>query len=386
MKIAQVSPLYESVPAVGYGGTERVVSWLTEELVRLGHDVTLFASGDSCTTAKLIPGSATSLRTMPGCKDYLAHHIAMLEKVRQHRREFDIIHFHTDYLHFPLCREWRVSHVTTLHGRLDLSDLLPLYREFVDLPLVSISNRQREPLPHVNWVGNVYHGLPPALLRFHSAPGKYLAFIGRISPEKRPDRAIAIATGAGMKLKIAAKVDSADRAYFDDTIKPLLAHPNVEFLGEIGDQQKADFLGNAVACLAPIDWPEPFGLNMIEAMACGTPTIAFRHGSVPEVIEHGVSGLIVDSVEEAIKAVEQVRTMSRAACRNAFEERFTSRRMAQDYLRIYKQLADDSMVDVSIADDSMANTSMANARLSFDQSLMADLSESETKTLAEDAA
>jgi glycosyltransferase involved in cell wall biosynthesis len=396
MKIAQVSPLYESVPAVGYGGTERVVSWLTEELVRLGHDVTLFASGDSCTTAKLIPGSAAALRTMPGCKDVLAHHMAMLEKVRQRRHEFDIIHFHTDYLHFPLCREWRVTHVTTLHGRLDLPDLVPLYREFVDLPLISISNRQRDPLSDVNWVGNVYHGLPPNLLRFHSGPGKYLAFIGRISPEKRPDRAIAIATGAGMKLRIAAKVDAVDRPYFEDTIKPLLEQPNVEFLGEIGDQQKADFLGNAVACLAPIDWPEPFGLNMIEAMACGTPTIAFRHGSVPEVINPGVSGLIVDSVEEAIEAVEQVRSMSRAACRNAFEERFTSRRMAQDYLRVYEQLVNESMVNDSmvsdrlmhdrLVNDRLMNGRLVNNRLSLNQSLMADLSDPETETLAEDAA
>jgi glycosyltransferase involved in cell wall biosynthesis len=365
MKIAQVAPLYESVPPVGYGGTERVVSWLTEELVRLGHDVTLFASGDSRTAAKLISGSERSLRAMSNCKDALAHHTVSLEKVRKHRGEFDVIHFHTDYLHFPLCREWTVSHLTTLHGRLDLPDLVPLYREFRDVPLVSISKKQQEPLPHVNWLGNVYHGLPENLLRFHDGTGQYLAFIGRISPEKRPDRAIAIAIAAGMKLKIAAKVDAADRPYFE-TIKPLLAHPNVEFLGEIGDSQKAEFLGNAVACLAPIDWPEPFGLNMIEAMACGTPTIAFNQGSVPEVIDEGVSGFIVESVEEAIEAVERVKTLSRAACRNAFEERFTDRRMAKDYLKLYEQLVDEQMP--------------------FDDSLMAELSDSENDAIAEDAA
>ena len=366
MKIAQVAPLYESVPPAGYGGTERVVSWLTEELVRMGHEVTLFASGDSRTTARLIAGCPTSLRTTPGCQDFLAHHIVMLDKVRKHRGEFDVIHFHTDYLHFPLCREWRMNHLTTLHGRLDLPDLGPLYREFSELPVVSISERQQEPLPYANWIGNVYHGLPPNLLRFHRGPGKYLAFIGRISPEKRPDRAIAIATAAGMKLRIAAKVDAADRKYFEGTIKPLLSQPNVEFIGEIGDDQKADFLGNAVACLAPIDWPEPFGLNMIEAMACGTPTIAFRRGSVPEVIEDGVSGLIVESVEEAVAAVERAKSMSREACRNVFEERFTARRMANDYLKLYKLVG--------------------NRVLPFDESLMAELSDSENEPIVEDAA
>jgi glycosyltransferase involved in cell wall biosynthesis len=366
MKIAQIAPLYESVPPVGYGGTERVVSWLTEELVRLGHEVTLFASGDSCTSARLIPGCAASLRSMPGCKDFLSHHIVMLEKVRKHRGEFDVLHFHTDYLQFPLCREWNVNHLTTLHGRLDLPDLVPLYREFDDIPLVSISQRQRKPLPYANWIGNVYHGLPVNLLRFHSGAGKYLAFLGRISPEKRPDRAIAIATAAGMKLKIAAKVDAADRPYFEKTIKPLLSQTNVEFLGEIGDSQKADFLGNAVACLAPIDWPEPFGLNMIEAMACGTPTIAFREGSVPEIIDEGVSGLIVDSLEEAVEAVDRVRLMSRAACRDVFEERFTSRRMAKDYVKLYEKVA--------------------NKTLTFEESLLAELSETDNEQIAEDAA
>jgi glycosyltransferase involved in cell wall biosynthesis len=343
MNIAQVAPLYESVPPPGYGGTERVVSWLTEELVRLGHKVTLFASGDSRTSASLIPGCATSLRTSPNCRDFLAHHILMLEQVGKHRGEFDIVHFHTDYLHFGLCREWRINHLTTLHGRLDLPDLVPLYQEFKDVPVVSISRAQRRPLPDAHWVANVYHGLPERSLEFHGAPGTYLAFIGRISPEKRPDRAIEIAIGAGMRLKIAAKVDSVDQEYFESKIKPLLDQPNVDFVGEIGDEQKADFLGNAVACLAPIDWPEPFGLNMIESMACGTPTIAFRHGSVPEVIDIGVSGIIVESVEEAIEAVESVRLMSRAACRNAFEQRFTARRMAQEYVKLYERMIEEPL-------------------------------------------
>jgi glycosyltransferase involved in cell wall biosynthesis len=343
MNIAQVAPLYETVPPPGYGGTERVVSWLTEELVRLGHKVTLFASGDSRTNAKLVAGCSKSLRTSPEVRDYLAPHILMLEQLRKRRREFDVVHFHTDYLHFSLCREWRVNHLTTLHGRLDLPDLVPIYDEFSDIPVVSISRAQRRPLPDANWIGNVYHGLPERSLRFHRGPGKYLAFIGRISPEKRPDRAIEIAVRAGMPLKIAAKVDRSDKDYFENTIKPLLDQPNVDFIGEIGDQQKGDFLGNAVACLAPIDWPEPFGLNMIEAMACGTPTIAFRHGSVPEVIEDGVSGVVVDSVEEAVHAVDRVESMSRAACRDAFEKRFTARRMANDYVKLYERLIEKSM-------------------------------------------
>jgi glycosyltransferase involved in cell wall biosynthesis len=337
MRIAQVAPLYERVPPPGYGGTERVVSWLTEELVRRGHDVTLFASGDSRTRARLVAGNAQALRSDTNCTDPLAHHILMLEQVRRHSAEFDVIHFHTDYLHFSLSRQCTVSHVTTLHGRLDSPDLVPLFREFREVPLVSISRAQRRPLSWAHWVGNVYHGLPECSLSFHPTPGKYLAFIGRISPEKRPDRAIQIAQAAGMPLKIAAKVDRVDREYFDSRIKPLLANPLVEFIGEIGDDQKSDFLGNAFACLAPIDWPEPFGLNMIEAMACGTPLIAFNHGSVPEIIEDGVSGFIVESVEQAVRAVEQVPLLSRKSCRESFERRFSAQRMATDYLRIYEQ-------------------------------------------------
>jgi len=337
MRIAQVAPLYESVPPPGYGGTERVVSWLTEELVARGHEVTLFASGDSSTEARLVSGSVRALRTDSNCKDPLAHHLLMLEQVRRHSHEFDIVHFHTDYLHFPLTRQCKFSHVTTLHGRLDLPDLVPMFREFREVPVVSISRAQRVPLAWANWVGNVYHGLPGNALRFHAKPGSYLAFIGRVSPEKRPDRAVRIAEASGIPLKVAAKIDRADRDYYESKIKHLFAKPCVEFIGEIGDDQKAEFLGNAFACLVPIDWPEPFGLNMIEAMACGTPLIAFRNGSVPEIIEDGVNGYIVESVEEAVRAVKQIPLLSRKSCRNSFEGRFTARRMAADYLKIYER-------------------------------------------------
>ena len=336
MRIAQVAPLYESVPPTCYGGTERVVSWLTEELVDCGHDVTLFASGDSKTSSKLVPCSRRSLRTDPQCRDYLAYHIALIERVAQSAANFDIIHFHIDYLHFPVSRSERLSQITTLHGRLDLPDLVPVYNEFSSMPVVSISHAQRKPLPWINWVGNVHHGLPPKLLSLASGSGKYLAFLGRMSPEKRPDRAIEIATRLGIPLKIAAKVDRADSEYFDREIRSLLDSPLVEFIGEITDAQKQAFLGDALACLMPIDWPEPFGINMIEAMACGTPTVAFGHGSVPEIIMDGVNGFIVGSVEEAMNAVSQVSSLSRKDCRGVFEERFTSSRMASDYLRIYE--------------------------------------------------
>jgi glycosyltransferase involved in cell wall biosynthesis len=262
----------------------------------------------------------------------------MLEKVWQQRDEFDIVHFHIDYLHFPLSRRSEFPHITTLHGRLNIPDLIPIYREFSEMPVVSISLRQRQFLPHANWVGNVYHGLPENSLPFNPGPGKYLAFLGRVSPEKRPDRAIEIALRAGFPLKMAAKVDPVDRAYFDSVVQPQLGQPGIEFVGEIGDGEKADFLGNAIASLAPIDWPEPFGLNMIEAMACGTPTVAFGHGSVPEIIDNGISGVIVHNVEEAVQAVRRVATLSRRACRKAFERRFTVSRMVDEYLAIYEQL------------------------------------------------
>lgn len=338
MRIAQVSPLFESVPPKYYGGTERVVSYLTEELVRQGHEVTLFASGDSQTKARLVAACHRSLRLDKNCVDQMAHHTLMLEQVFREAPTFDVIHFHIDYLHFPLSRRHRVPHVTTLHGRLDIPDLVPLYREFPEMPVVSISHAQREPLPWINWQGTVYHGLPENLYTFREEAGKYLAFLGRIAPEKRVDRAIEIANRIGMPLKIAAKVDKVDRDYFESVVKPLLRNPLVEYVGEIGEGEKDDFLSNAYALLFPIDWPEPFGLVMIEAMACGTPVIAYRRGSVTEVMEEGVTGFIVQGLEDAVAAVEKVSRLSRKRCREVFERRFTVSRMAQDYLDVYKRL------------------------------------------------
>ncbi|HXG31518.1 MAG TPA: glycosyltransferase family 4 protein [Thermodesulfobacteriota bacterium] len=338
MRIAQVAPLYESVPPKYYGGTERVVSYLTEELVRQGHDVTLYASGDSVTKAHLVAPCRRSLRLDKHCMDQLAHHVLMLEMVFKDPDRFDIIHFHIDYMHFPISRRHRTPHLTTLHGRLDIPDLVPLYQEFREVPVVSISNSQREPLPWLNWQGTVYHGLPEDLYTFREEPGGYLAFLGRISPEKRVDRAIEIARRIGMPIKIAAKVDNVDKDYFEDVVEPLLRNPLVEYVGEIGEGEKDEFLGNAYALLFPIDWPEPFGLVMIEAMACGTPVIAYRRGSVPEVLEEGVTGFIVQGLEDAIEAVRRVPTLSRRRCREVFEERFSASRMVRDYLTIYKGL------------------------------------------------
>jgi glycosyltransferase involved in cell wall biosynthesis len=339
MRIAQVAPLYESVPPQNYGGTERVVSYLTEELVRQGHQVTLFASADSVTAARLIGPCRRSLRLDNGCVDPLACHVVMLEEVCRHAPEFDFIHFHVDYLHFPFSRRLRRPHVTTLHGRLDIPQLPALYDEYREMPVLSISDAQRRPLPRANWQGTVYHGLPPDLFTFRERPGDYLAFLGRISPEKRVDRAIAIATRLGLRLKIAAKIDKADREYFDSEIAPLFQNPLVEYLGEIGGPEKGAFLRNARALLFPIDWPEPFGLVMIEALACGTPVVAWRGGSVPEVLEEGVTGYIVEDLEQAVRAVERVGRLSRRRCRQVFEERFTVARMAADYVRIYRRLA-----------------------------------------------
>lgn len=339
MKIAQVAPLYESVPPMLYGGTERVVSYLTEELVRLGHDVTLFATSDSSTSARLIPCSARALRLSNECIDPLAHHILMLERVFQEAEDFDIIHFHCDYLHFPLSRRCKIHNVTTLHGRLDLPDLVPLYREYAEMPVISISNAQRAPLRWLNWQGTVYHGLPRDLYKFHPEPGKYLAFLGRICPEKGVDLAIQIAQKSGAELRIAAKVDRADQQYFDQVIEPLLSHPLVQFVGEITDRDKDEFLGNAIALLAPVNWPEPFGIAMIEAMACGTPVVAFRRGSVPEVVDHMKSGVVVGTVGEAVAAVNRIHLLDRRACRQTFEERFAAPRMARDYLDIYARRA-----------------------------------------------
>jgi glycosyltransferase involved in cell wall biosynthesis len=343
MRIAQVAPLIESVPPKHYGGTERIVSYLTEELVRAGHDVTLFGSGDSITQARLIPGCRGSLRLNKHCVDHLAHHVGMIDQVLEHARDFDVIHFHTDYLHFPVARYLPVPHITTLHGRLDIPDLVPVYDRFRDIPVISISNSQREPLPWANWVGTIYHGLPKDLFRFQPNPGTYLAFLGRISPEKRADRAIEIAKRAGMPLKIAAKVDRVDKRYFKRVVEPLLNGSHVEWVGEISDQEKDEFLGNAYALLFPIDWPEPFGLVMIEAMACGTPVIAYDGGAVPEVIKEGQTGFIAKSLEDAAEAVHRVSELSRAHCRDVFEKRFTVTRMARDYVKIYKRTIDRRM-------------------------------------------
>jgi len=340
MKIAQVAPLYESVPPKLYGGTERVVSYLTEELVREGHDVTLFASGDSETSARLIAPCPRSLRLDPDCVDQLTYHVLMLEYVFREYNNFDVIHFHIDYLNFPMSRRHHKPHLTTLHGRLDIPDLVPLYKEFGDMPVVSISDSQRRPLPWINWQGTVYHGLPEDLYTFHEQPGEYLAFLGRISPEKRVDRAIEIAKRVGMPLKIAAKVDRVDLEYFETVIEPLFDHPLVEYIGEIGDGDKCEFLGNARALLFPIDWPEPFGMVMIEAMACGTPVVAFNNGSVPEIIQHGVNGIVVNTLDQAVVATRNIDIIDRRRCRQVFEERFTAQHMAEGYLEIYRQMID----------------------------------------------
>jgi glycosyltransferase involved in cell wall biosynthesis len=340
MKIAQVAPLYESVPPKLYGGTERVVSYVTEELVRQGHEVTLFASADSVTAAELRPVCERALR-LEGRKviDPLAHHIRLLEVVAQETSDFDIVHFHIDYLHFPVTRRLNIPSVTTLHGRLDIPDIHPLFREFREMSLVSISDSQRRPMPWANWAGTVHHGLPDDLYAAKEEPGKYLAFLGRISPEKRVDRAIEVAKQIGMPIKIAAKIDAADRDYFESHIKKLLDHPLVDYLGEIGEDEKEEFLGNAYALLCLIDWQEPFGLVMIEALACGTPVIAYRMGSVPELIDDGVTGFIVDSVADAAKAVGRIGELDRKLIRAVFNERFSAYRMCQEYVEIFRQVS-----------------------------------------------
>lgn len=338
MRIAQVAPLYESVPPKFYGGTERVVSYLTEELVKMGHEVVLFASGDSETKAKLVPICPNSLRLDKNCKDPLIWHLYMIEEVLKRAKFFDVIHFHTEYLHLPLATRYNLPFVNTLHGRLNLSEYVPFFKIFKNAPFISISYSQRKPLPWLNWVANVYHGLPEDLYKFQPQHGSYLAFLGRISPEKRPDRAIEIAEKFGMKLMIAAKVDKADETYFKEVIKPMLKSPWVEFIGEIGEKEKNEFLGNAYALVFPIDWPEPFGLVMIEALACGTPVVAWRCGSVPEIIEHGKTGFIVETIEEAVNFLEEVKNLNREDCRKSFEERFTARRMAEEYLNVYQRV------------------------------------------------
>jgi glycosyltransferase involved in cell wall biosynthesis len=341
VRIAQLAPLYESVPPKGYGGTERVVAYLTEALVAMGHEVTLFASGDSRTSAKLVRCVEQSLRLCPRRLDPVAMHVLLVEQAFQRAHEFDVIHGHLDHLFFPLARRCPVPVVTTLHGRLDLEWLVPLHREFAEQWMVSISDAQRAPLPWLRWIRTVHHGLPRDLYRWNDRPSDALCFLGRISPEKRVDRAIDVALRTGRRLRIAAKVDPADEAYFRAVIEPRLDHPEVEFVGELGDADKGAFLGDAAALLFPIDWPEPFGLTMIEAFACGTPVIAWPHGSVPEILEHGVTGFLCDDLDAAVRAVGQIDRIDRAACRRVFEERFTAERMARDYLSIYELLRED---------------------------------------------
>jgi glycosyltransferase involved in cell wall biosynthesis len=340
MRIALVAPLYESVPPKFYGGTERVVYTLAEELVNLGHDVTLFASGDSVTRAELVSITEKSLRLMNKCVDHIAPHMLMLEKVFADPDRFDLIHFHIDHLQLPLIRRHGIPALSTFHGRLDIPDIVPLYKEFRDLAFSSISNSQREPLSWLNWQETVYHGLIKETFHLRKKPGDYLAFLGRISPEKGVEHAIQIAKKAGMKLKIAAKVDDSDRKYFEKEIKPLIADPFVEYVGEVTEKQKDEFLGAAYATLFPVVWPEPFGLVMIESMACGTPVVAFRRGSVPEVMADSRSGFIVSGVEEAVDAIKRLDSFDREKCRQFFEERYTSSRMARDYVKIYQRLID----------------------------------------------
>jgi glycosyltransferase involved in cell wall biosynthesis len=347
MKIAQISPLYESVPPQYYGGTERIVHFITEELVARGHEVTLFASGDSKTTAKLMECSKTALRLDKNCVDSLASHFTMMEKIEREAHGFDIIHSHIDYLYYPLMKRNHHHYLTTLHGRLDIPELLPLYNEFSQIPVVSISNSQRKPLPQANWKGTVYHGMPKDLYSFYSEAEHYLAFIGRISREKRIDRAIDIAIKAGIPIRIAAKIDKVDQEYFDLEIKKLFEHPLVEYLGEINGHEKEELLGNALGLIFPIDWPEPFGLAMIEAMACGTPVIAYNCGSIPEVVDEGLTGFIVNSRKEAVEAVGKLSGLSRKKCRQVFEKRFSVQRMVDDYLQIYETLIKTGKTDFS---------------------------------------
>lgn len=339
MNIAQIAPLIESVPPRLYGGSERIVSYLTEELVKLGHDVTLFASGDSVTSAQLVPCVPKALRLDARVHDSIPYYMLMLDRVRALAEQFDILHFHIDFFPFPIFRPIAPRTLTTLHGRLDLPDLPAFYLGFDDMPLVSISAAQREPLPGANYLKTIHHGLP---LNLHTPTydprGGYLAFLGRISPEKGVDRAIRIAQRFGIPIKIAAKVDRADRDYFRDVVEPLLSEPGVELVGEINERQKTAFLGEAKALLFPIDWPEPFGLVMIEAMACGTPILAFRRGSVPEIIDDGVSGIIVDSLDEAVAALPRVLSLDRRRVRQAFDRRFGADRMARDYVSLYRAM------------------------------------------------
>jgi glycosyltransferase involved in cell wall biosynthesis len=344
MKIAQVAPVFERVPPKRYGGTERVISYLTEELVRQGHDVTLFATGDSVTKAKLVSPIEQSKRFDTTRQEWLVYQSVMMDQLVEVALEFDLIHFHTDYFHFPILRKLQVPHLTTLHGRLDLPELVPLYRHFDHVPVVSISESQRLPLSWVNWLSTVHHGLPENQYHFSAAPEDYFVFVGRASPEKGLDQAIEIALRCGVPLRIAAKVDKQDEAYFEKVVSPLLGHPLIDFIGEVGEPEKQVLIANAKAFLFLIDWPEPFGMVMIEAFACGTPVIAYRHGSVPEIMEDGVTGFIVDDLEQAIQAAGRIGSIDRRLCRKKFEDRFTAERMAQDYLQIYHRIQSEKIL------------------------------------------
>jgi glycosyltransferase involved in cell wall biosynthesis len=360
MRIAQVAPLFESVPPRLYGGTERVVAWLTEELVRMGHNVTLFASGDSVTNARLVPACRRALRLDGDCKDPLAHHVLMIEQVFSEAANFDLIHFHVDYLHFSLSRRERAACVSTLHGRLDIPDLAPLYQQFRELPVVSISDAQRAPLPWANWQGTVHHGMPRTSLKAGDGNGKYLAFLGRISPEKGLDQAIEIAKRCGRKLKIAAKIDRSDQAYFESVIRRMLDDPLVEFVGEIGNGEKDAFLGKAAALLFPIAWPEPFGIVMIEAMACGTPVIAYPCGSVPEIVTNGVTGFVVENIDRAVEAVYRLGEIDRQEVRRQFERHFSDERMAREYVSIYERLVRGESSTLTVEDGVLRWTDLAS--------------------------
>lgn len=341
MRIAQIAPLIESVPPKLYGGTERVISWLTEELVKLGHDVTLFASGDSTTNSRLIGCHPRAIRLDANAfVDPTAHHLLMLERINEMATSFDIIHFHFGYLHLPYTRLLKTAHLTTLHDRLDFVHFAPFYTAFPKVPVVSISDAQRKPLPWLNWIETIYHGLPENQYSLQENPGDYLLFVGRICPEKRVDRAIEIALRAGRKLVIAAKVDKVDADYYESAIKPLLKSSQVEYIGEVSDKEKNELFGNAYALIHAIEFPEPFGLTMIESLACGTPVIAFRHGSIPEVIEDGVTGFVCDDVNAAVTAVASIEKLTRKRCRARFVERFTAERMAKNYISVYQAICE----------------------------------------------
>ncbi|ACD82698.1 glycosyltransferase family 4 protein [Candidatus Methylacidiphilum infernorum] len=338
MRIAQVASLYEPVPPPRYGGTERIISYLTEELVRAGHQVSLFASGDSITTSRLHPIIPRALwEDSQPCANPLVYHILLLEEVLKHKDQFDIIHFHTDFFHFPILRRLDVPHLTTPHGRMDFPEYIPFFREFRDIPLSSISYAQKQGLALGHWVGTVHHGLPLSLYQLNENPSDYVVFLGRISPEKGVDDALAIARMAGLKLKIAARVGLGDDAYFEKLL-PEFKKKNIEYLGEVTDREKNELLGGALALVFPVCWPEPFGLSMIEAMACGTPVIAYPHGSIPEVVDHGITGFIVKGVEEAVYVLSQIHTFDRKRCRQRFEQRFSAQKMAEAYISLYQKV------------------------------------------------